>query len=457
MYNNFAGTSKPQVKFSDIRFRSAPTVTSNEFEMAIARNSIPDGSNPLFPDSTIKILIRNQQNSDWLPNTNSVFTYTFDNTAVPAYIPVNLNKSNSSHIRIMAYNTLRNSLLNNAKLPAYERIIKTVQPDIVGFVESYNTSTSYIKSLFDNWLPLGNSNGWYVAKHNGEVTVSRWEISQTWGSLTRQFPVLINLPDRYGTDLLYTNAHLNCCGNNSARQNQADQYAAFILDAKSPGGNITLPKNTPIIYSGDLNLVGLSQQLTTLLTGDIQNTATYGSGGSLDWDNTDLKEENALQADVRMNYTWKSDGSSFPPGKLDFIIYSDYTLNSEKSFVLQTEAMNNNRLNTYSLQASDTGTASDHFPVIGDFSVKSTLSNPTNTLLTNSIYPNPTIENIHLSFKAYDNYIITIYTTTGTNVISTQTTNNSLTLNLESLASGLYLLKVQNSKGATQLTKFVKK
>ena len=43
--------------------------------------------------------------------------------------------------------------------------------DIVGFVESSDTTTDYIKSLFDNWIPLGNTDGWHVRKHGGAVTI----------------------------------------------------------------------------------------------------------------------------------------------------------------------------------------------------------------------------------------------------------------------------------------------
>ncbi|MEZ4930907.1 MAG: hypothetical protein R2788_02090 [Saprospiraceae bacterium] len=63
------------------------------------------------------------------------------------------------------------------------------------------------------------------------------------------------------------NAHLRCCGNDFERQREADAFVKFILDAKTPGGVIDLPEGTPFLLSGDLNLVGESQQLTTLLTG----------------------------------------------------------------------------------------------------------------------------------------------------------------------------------------------
>ena len=78
-------------------------------------------------------------------------------------------------------------------------------------------------------------------------------------------PCLIDLPDSLFTkDLLVINAHMSCCDNDNDRQEQADDFVNFILDAKSTGGIIDLANETPFVLCGDLNLVGFSQQLQTL-------------------------------------------------------------------------------------------------------------------------------------------------------------------------------------------------
>ena len=204
LFAHYNVTPYSQVGFTDLKLRAAPTVTSDEFEIAIGRHVIPDGINPLFSSSTIKILLKNENNFDKIPDVGGVFSYTFDETPVTPYTPIDIDKSDVSHIRIMAYNTLLNGLLDLNRVDDFENIIKILSPDIVGFIESANTSESYVKSLFDTWIPLGTTNGWYVEKHGGEVTVSKWEILQRWDGLTRQFPVLIDLPSSYGTDLLFT-------------------------------------------------------------------------------------------------------------------------------------------------------------------------------------------------------------------------------------------------------------
>ena len=77
-------TPPSNVSFSDIRLIPAPTVTSNQFEIAIARNVLPDGINPLFPSPTIRILFRYSNSNDSMPNVGEVFYYTFDETPVPS-------------------------------------------------------------------------------------------------------------------------------------------------------------------------------------------------------------------------------------------------------------------------------------------------------------------------------------------------------------------------------------
>jgi hypothetical protein len=356
-----------QVDFADFKLRILPTVSSTTFELAIARDAVPDGINPLFPGNTIRVLVKETNDGDTMPDVGTIFQYTFDETPVPAYDPIDITKSDPSLLRIVAYNTLGNGLNAAARVDNFESIITALSPDIIGFSESSGTSTGTVKALLDTWLPLGTIDGWYVIKDDYDlITASKWPFLGNW-NLDRQFPVLIDLPALYVSDILFTNSHLNCCAADGTRQDQADEYASFILDAKSAGGLIDLPANTPFVYAGDLNLVGFAQQLTTLITGDIQDPGTYGPGAALDWDGTDLKDQKCIQSDKRMAYTWRDDGNAYPPGRLDFQIFSDAVITASKSFTLQTEVMPLDRLALYGLNSFDTGDASDHFPVTVDY------------------------------------------------------------------------------------------
>lgn len=355
--------------FSDIRYRSLPSVSSTEFEMAIGRDEIPDGINPLFPSPTIRIMFRETNSGDRMPNVGEVFSYTFDDTPVAPVDFIDNTKQDPEHVRVVAWNA-QNNLENSGTHSAFERLVQSMSPDIIAFSEASGPTAAEVKSLMDGWLPTGTPEGWYSIKDDYDhITVSRYPISNSWPALDRQFPCLIDLPEPYQKDLLVVNAHYNCCTADANRQEQADEFVSFILDAKTPGGAIDLPDLTPFVLCGDLNLVGYAQQLETVLTGDIQNTGTWGSGAFPDWDNTPLTDQICRQSDQRMAYTWRNDFSSFPPGRLDFMIYSDAAMTAEKSYSIQTGEMSPARLATFGLQSNDAETVSDHFPIITDFSI----------------------------------------------------------------------------------------
>ena len=438
----------------DIGLRCAPTVTSDEFEIAIERDAVLDGINPLFNSSTIKIIVANTNNNDVIPNDNTYISYTFDEDNNIIFDSTTLIKEASNAIRFLSYNTLQSGLLDNERIPYFEKIVTVINPDIIGFVESYNTSAAQAKILLDEWLPLGTTDGWYTTKDEDLIVASRWEIIDQWYGITRQFPVLIDLPESYGTDILFTNSHLSCCANDDGRQEQVDEYAAFILDVKN--GDYNIDPDTPFVYAGDLNLVGASSQLETLLTGQIVNSNIYGFGAPLDWDGTSLTSDDSLHTTMAMNYTWRA-SYGYPPGKLDFIIYSDSVLEKEKSFVLETETTSTEILNQNGLSALDTYFASDHLPVVADFSIKQEALNTTdNETLTFSVYPNPSSDIINISLTQLDNYTFKIFDVLGNTIFTENKNTNSFTVNLDNFASGLYHLTINDSKGNLKSTKIIK-
>ena len=94
-----------------------------------------------------------------------------------------------------------------------------------------------------------------------------------------------------------------------------------------------------------------------------------------------------------MGYTWRNDGSSYNPGKLDYIIYTDSNISISKHFVLNTLPMPNDLLIEWGLEVDDTYEASDHLPRIVDFSfndlgVSNDIDTPRSFSLKNP-YPNP--------------------------------------------------------------------
>ena len=352
----------------------APTVTSSEFELAIRRDVVPDGVHPLFPQSTIRLLFREVASGDFMPDDGSTFEFTFSEELVPPVDPISMAKPNLPSIRTCAYNVLAGGLVAPDRQPHLQRVVQAIDADVYFFSECLYDEEATIQALLDAWLPTPETGGWHVHKHEDMMTASRWAHLQTWDSLASHSPVLIDVPTSLGGPMLFVNSHLYCCAYNDTRQDQVDAFMAWWLEASGS----EVPTHTPVIYGGDLNLVGYAEQLTTLLEGEIVQTAEFGPGAPPDWDGTAWADVQPRHTHARTTHTWRTYAGYtyppnplppgyFPPGRLDYLIYSDATLTVENDFVLRTEALPSAILEDYGLQAQDTETGADHLPVVADF------------------------------------------------------------------------------------------
>jgi len=118
-------------------------------------------------------------------------------------------------------------------------------------------------------------------------TISRYPIEDSWG-LDGNLVTLIDTTPAIGVKLLMVSAHLPCCENDATRQVEVDRIAAFIRDAKDPGVRSSIPENTAILISGDMNFVGDAQQLRTFVTGDISGQRDLRPDYEPDWDGSGL-------------------------------------------------------------------------------------------------------------------------------------------------------------------------
>lgn len=465
------GGSWDYISFSDIQLRLLPTVTSSIFEIAIGRHVKPNGSDFLFTSDTIKIcFINDVSNGDHIPNEGAFFTYVFDNNNIDPPEPILLQKEDNESLRLMTYN-IKNDFDNNIgglddpeRIPNLERIFTALSPDIVTINECWNVTTTRARNFLNDVLPLGTSNGWYANRLDGaNITASKYPITDTWliHPERRLTACLIDLPDSFPTDILVVSAHFKCCDDDPTRQLEADAFVSFILDAKTPGGMIDLPQNTPFVLLGDLNLVGLSQQLTTILTGDVQDTYTFGNGAPPDWDDSDLEDLISRQTDKRMAYTWRNDWGSYPPGRLDFMIYSNSVMQVEKAFTLQTEVMPIERLELYGLEELDTKTSSDHFPKVTDFILEATSSvgNELKPDFGINVFPNPTLDFITISLDDIKcEFFLTSLLDINGAVIKEfpQSAITRQEIDLSQLRKGVYFLKVETCNNKIYRRKILK-
>jgi endonuclease/exonuclease/phosphatase family metal-dependent hydrolase len=358
---------------------ASPTAAATQFELRLRRDTnLPALGRAAFngPDFrlAIEVLDGGGTTRELAPDASAGGQYyAFASGTQPPDPDIDLARADPRHVRIMNYNVQNDGLFDAGNQARLARIFQALEPDLVGIEEVWGHSAGDVAALFDSWLPLGGGASWQAAQGNrSQVTVSRWPITVHTSGPADELTVLADLPDSsYGNDLYLITSHFKCCGvigdsNDQQRQDAADAIVAWIRDLETPGGVVDLPEGTPIVHVGDFNLVGGPQPLLTLLTGDIQDEGTYGPDFPPDWDGTDQDTSLTIHSDSRTFYTWRNDFSSFAPGKLDYVLFTDSAVERGNHFVLNTLSMSPAKLSTWGLQQDDTHLASDHLPLVQD-------------------------------------------------------------------------------------------
>ena len=381
-----ANGTQTTLSFNNIGLHCAPTYSGVSFELALKR-SLSGAENPTLSWQWV-----DADNNEVLPASPGTLDLNNDPYA---YLEVPLERAAGTELRAMWWNVNRRMDQTSAAA-SMGRMVAALAPDVIGFSEVDDVSANYVKGLLESWLP---GSTWNVVKDDYDLMVaSTWPIESSYSDVYRSFPAVVSTEEVFGVPTLFTSSHLKCCGgmsNEQQRQSEADEYMAFQRDAMTAGGAIDVPEGSPILFGGDLNMVGLAAPIHTLETGNIVDEGTYGSDFAPDWDGTGMLQVAAIQADRPMDYTWRNDGSSFMPGKLDYALVSDGVVQVLRSFGLQTFDMSQGRLDQYGLLSGDTWNASDHLPVVvdvamGETQVEDTDEDGVPDGLDNCIdYPNP--------------------------------------------------------------------
>ncbi|HOE63856.1 MAG TPA: endonuclease/exonuclease/phosphatase family protein [Candidatus Sumerlaeota bacterium] len=359
----YSGNSTLTVRPSALGLLQSPGVSANEYEIALS----------LFPEhkirlgKTISLLLRNEASSglDTMPDSGAT-AYSIALDSPPSFCSIPLAREMADDIRIVTYNAHRDSLFS--RMQYYSRILRAINPDIINIQETYNHTAAETAELIEQILPSATNGSWHAAQVNDCITVSRFPILETYYSDGNLVAVL-SAPKCLGAEkLLLFNVHFPCCEFDAQRQRESDKIMSFIRDAKAPGGLLTVPDNTPIIFTGDTNFVGWAQQLRTILSGDIVDEERFGADFKPDWDGSDFADCLSYHNSNRVSsYTWRSDSSYYCPSRMDYIIYSDSVLELGNHFILWTSDMAAADLDYYGLQAGDVSSASDHLPHVADF------------------------------------------------------------------------------------------
>ncbi|MDB9854237.1 T9SS type A sorting domain-containing protein [Candidatus Marinimicrobia bacterium] len=375
----------------DLTLRIAPTVTSSEFEIAIARGSSPLTLNNQQIMTQGKIVFSELEDGtgDFIPDELGGVSFSIGEDFIIGPEPITIERLNESDLRVVSYNTLNEGILDSDRQDHFKRILQTIDPDIIALQE--HSDWDEIHDIIQSWFPQEQ---WYASwTYRDLVILSRFQIIHDANIISseRTMAALLDTEDELGKNLLIFNSHLSCCDNDEGRQEQVDEFSSVWRNwVQNGNGPFELEYGTPFIHLGDFNYVGYNQQVETIKTGDIINENDFGVDFLPDWDSTAIIDLFSRQTHKRMGYTWRNDGSSFNPGKLDYIFYSDASIDTGKHYILNTLAIDQTDLDNYNLQLDDTQEASDHLPLVFDIIISSNVGVGDDDALPNSfrIYPN---------------------------------------------------------------------
>ena len=223
---------------NDITLRQAPTVTSNEFEIAIALNSFVLNN----PDSIAIIFSSNNDYGDLMPDNWGGIMYQIDFTEVEELEPISLEKAG---IRLVSYNTYHTGIVESDRQPYFQRIFQALDPDIIALQE--HSEWDEIGDIVSSWFP---NDTWYQGyTFRDLVILSKYPILEESNLISsdRSMCSLLEIDNPNQPYVLIINSHLSCCDSDNDRQEQVDELVQVLREWILYGdGPFELPDNTPI-------------------------------------------------------------------------------------------------------------------------------------------------------------------------------------------------------------------
>ena len=372
----YEGSSPYETKPGELGLVVAPTVTSNEFEIALDLKALARVDPDMSPEEVVSLaLVASETTSGRRLASSGELRYRLSSLHSPPVSRIEVEKQHADSIRLLTYNVLDSGIFDPGRQGAFRRLLAAIDPDILVLQEMTRHTESQIVKQVARFLDLSEEIDLHAVRSLPDLAlVSRFPIKAVFPLRVRlQYGTasmnLIDLRPHHESDLLVVNAHLPCCDFDRERQATLDELIHLIRDAKEDGGLFTLDPRTPIVVCGDFNFVSYASQVDTLLKGDLGIESGSNQQLAPDWDDSPLSDALPRHTDSPFTFTWAFDGSSYSPGRLDYVAYSDSVLKVNQSYVLYTPGMSLDTLNRNRLQRHDSIRASDHFPVVVDFSL----------------------------------------------------------------------------------------
>lgn len=223
-----------------------------------------------------------------------------------------LERAAGSAFRLASYNTEHNGLRDEEKPErrvAIHRVVRAAAADVYCFQEEWTASADEIRQVMESINPLGDGGAWHVVFDEGSAVASRHPIvAMPDIAEQRAAGAIVRVGDSAREAVLVYSVHFKCCGSIGSSEDvrrieEVRAIAAQVeaLRAGRLGPEFADYADVPVVIAGDYNLVGSRTPLTIL---------------------EDLVGVRALELPHMLSdkiYTWYEEGSSFSPGRLDYI------------------------------------------------------------------------------------------------------------------------------------------
>lgn len=293
------------------------------------------------------VLDRGAPTNSWsYPSSAKMPARSDDESGAFALVPTRSMQT----VRIMTWNVLRSSPVNNAA--PFARIVGAIKPDIILLQE-----WDYTAPQLSGWFTaLIDARGWnaLALELHGVSIVTGFPLEPLGepilldGNETRFVAGIASTPIG---PMCIGSTHLTCCGAAGDERDQRRQLEAGAINAWVAswleGAGVTMR-----VIGGDMNLVGSRAPLDMLV-------------GSLGDDAEDLPIAEAYVLGDAAQYTWTDAGQPFTPGRLDYIAAGGSELEIVRAFALDTRRLSDAALARMGLERSDSG-ATDHLPLVVD-------------------------------------------------------------------------------------------
>ena len=334
------------INMAALDYMHAPTFASHEFELRLSRDLT---GAPMLPRQglgsrgrVMAVLVELDdagEPTQWRNVLAADLHQTWPRRLTFGHIP-----HKHAGLRVMSHNVLHAAPMKNPE--PFARLYRAVNPDIVLLQEWDDTPAEELVAWFGRHVPSRAS--WHAAvlPERGVAIVSRYPLSEIQRSVseTRWISARVETPEG---QLLAASIHLTCCGKAGGPEDQKR-----IAEAAEINQQLAAVQRDLVVIGGDLNLVGARQPIDDLRHG-------------LDSDRSDLSivEPRVLQDDAI--YTWRDAFQFFPPGRLDYLLYSDAAVKVTQTFIVDTGRFHVESSRVMDLLPDDSR-ASDHLPVVVD-------------------------------------------------------------------------------------------